>query len=127
MAVEKTLLTWSWPASVDLSDRQYRAVTLTAGRLAVAGAGAHAWGILQDQPRAIGEAGLVMIHGVSKAVVDGLAVNVAVGDPLRVGTDGRLIRATLNRDRVIGHSLEAVTADRVVASVLLTPFAILTV
>ena len=127
MAAAKPLLTWSWPAGEDLHERQFRAVKVVEGRLVLAGPDEHAWGILLNQPHA-GSAGLVMIHGVTKAVVNGGGGNaVAPGDPLKVGPEGALVKATENGDKVVGRCLEAVASDGVVASVLLTPFEILVV
>ncbi len=122
MAHQQTVLTWSWPASTDLSARQFRAVTLSSGELAVASSGAHAIGILQDEPDSQGMAGLVMVLGISKAVVDGGSDSVSALSPLKVGTDGKLVLAGTGDDNQVAVSLEDVEVDGVVASVLLTPF-----
>lgn len=121
MATQKTVLTKSWPAGENLSERQFRAVYLDGGTLKAAGtANRRAIGILQDNP-ALGEAGKVMMLGISKAEINGNSENVGVGDLLTMAANGVLIKSEAAGDSVVAVALEAVTADGVIAEVLVTP------
>jgi len=114
------VLSTSWPASGDLSSYQYHAVKISSGEVALCGASDIPIGILQNQPDADGVAAEVGLIGISKAVVDG-STNVAIGDFLAVNSDGHLIKTTTASDQVVAQALEAVTADGIVAKVLLAP------
>lgn len=120
MATENMVLSTSWPASGDLSSYQYHAVKISSGEVALCGASDIPIGILQNQPDADGVAAEVGLIGISKAVVDG-STNVAIGDFLAVNSDGHLIKTTTASDQVVAQALEAVTADGIVAKVLLAP------
>lgn len=121
MATENIVLSKSWPASVDLSAYQFHAVKISGAQAALCGAADVPVGILQNKPDAAGKAAEVGLIGVSKAVVNGSSVNVAIGDFLAVNANGRLIKTTTASDNVVARALEAVTADGVVAEVLLDP------
>jgi len=120
LATENMVLSTSWPASGDLSSYQYHAVKISSGEVALCGASDIPIGILQNQPDADGVAAEVGLIGISKAVVDG-STNVAIGDFLAVNSDGHLIKTTTASDQVVAQALEAVTADGIVAKVLLAP------
>ncbi|MDD3494090.1 MAG: DUF2190 family protein [Candidatus Thermoplasmatota archaeon] len=120
MATENMVLSTSWPASGDLSSYQYHAVKISSGEVALCGDTDIPIGILQNQPDADGVAAEVGLIGISKAVVDG-STNVAIGDFLAVNSSGHLIKTTTASDQVVAQALEAVTADGIVAKVLLAP------
>lgn len=78
-------------ASADLSAEQFKLVVVDAnGRAAVAGAGAHCAGVLQNDPDALGRAGTVMIDGLSR-VIAGAAV--APGANVAADASGRAVTA----------------------------------
>jgi len=120
LATENMVLSTSWPASGDLSSYQYHAVKISSGEVALCGDTDIPIGILQNQPDADGVAAEVGLIGISKAVVDG-STNVAIGDFLAVNSSGHLIKTTTASDQVVAQALEAVTADGIVAKVLLAP------
>jgi len=120
LATENMVLSTSWPASGDLSSSQYHAVKISSGEVALCGDTDIPIGILQNQPDADGVAAEVGLIGISKAVVDG-STNVAIGDFLAVNSSGHLIKTTTASDQVVAQALEAVTADGIVAKVLLAP------
>lgn len=115
------VLSTSWPASGNLSDYQYHAVKISGSAVALCGENDIPIGILQNKPNAAGVAAEVGLIGISKAVVDGNSVNVAIGDFLAVNSSGHLIKATTPGDNTVARALMAVTADGVVAKVLLDP------
>lgn len=121
MATENMVLSTSWPASGDLSSYQYHAVKIAAGKVALCGTNDIPIGILQNQPDADGIAAAVGLIGISKAVIDGNSVNVAIGDFLAVNSSGHLIKTTTALDQVVAKALEAVTADGIVAKVFVYP------
>jgi len=121
LATENMVLSTSWPAAADLSSNQYHAVKIAAGKVALCGENDIPVGILQNQPDADGIAAAVGLIGISKAVIDGNSVNVAIGDFLAVNSSGHLIKTTTALDQVVAKALEAVTANGVVAKVLLDP------
>lgn len=128
MAVYKDVLTYSWPASGDLSDYQYHAVYLnSSGKLALANATSKAVGILQNQPDADGVAGSVMLLGISKAVVDANTNNVTYGDWLKPNASGHLTKMTntsATDKYAVAIALEPSTADGDVISVFVLPYGI---
>lgn len=118
-------------AAADLSAKQYHAVKVDGnGRVALAGAGEAAIGILQNKPTA-GQAATVMVSGISKMVA-GAAINE--GDLIAVGAAGKAkvaVAATTNTadagaaqdplvgSHVIGVAVTPAAGDGVVFSVLL--------
>ena len=121
MATENMVLSTSWPAAADLSSYQYHAVKISSSQAALCGDSDVPVGILQNQPDAVGIAAEVGLVGISKAVIDGNSVNVAIGDFLAVNASGHLIKTTTALDQVVAKALEAVTANGIVAKVLLAP------
>ena len=103
-------------AGADLSDRQYRFVTVDAtGRAVAPAAGAAVAGVLQNDP-ALGQAGLVDIAGITK-VVAGAAVTT--GARVMTTNVGKAITAT-STNHSLGVALET-GADNRVIRVLLQP------
>lgn len=89
MAFEEVLTSQSFQASGDLSAGQYLAVKLDSnGRIALAGEGDKAIGILQDKPAALGRAGAVATAGTSKAVAGG---TVTAGDRVAPNSTGKFV------------------------------------
>jgi hypothetical protein len=121
LATENMVLSTSWPAAADLSSYQYHAVKISSSQAALCGDSDVPVGILQNQPDAVGIAAEVGLVGISKAVIDGNSVNVAIGDFLAVNSSGHLIKTTTALDQVVAKALEAVTANGIVAKVLLAP------
>jgi hypothetical protein len=84
MAVEKGLEPLSFPASADLSARQYRCVSLASdGEVQAASAGAYVMGILQNKPAAVGRAASVQtkagaVTKVSASTTAGVAITVGI-------------------------------------------------
>lgn len=110
------------PAAADLSAKQYYFV-LAAGTLA--GAGAQALGVLQNNP-ASGDAAGVRVMGVSKVVLGG---TVAVGDLISSDANAKGVKYTaasvaagtpepLSGTHVLGIALEAGDAGDLIAVAL---------
>jgi len=77
----------TFEAAADLSTKQYYAVKLDSnGRVAVAGAGEPAIGILQNKPTALGRAAQVRVDGVSYWVAGGA---IAVASRVAADSDGK--------------------------------------
>lgn len=115
----------SLKAAADLSAKQFYAVKITAKDTvnlcsAVTDIG---YGILQDKPKT-GEAGRVRRLGSSKAVVDGNAAAITIGDKLGPNTSGKLVKVTTADRPVMATALEAASADGSIIEVDLTPNAI---
>jgi hypothetical protein len=125
MAVEKALTLVSYPASVDLSAKQYYCVSRASdGEIQVATSGGTVTGILQDGPAAVGRAGAVAIAGVSKVsaqTAGGAAITI--GDPLIASSIGTAIKGTTGGTAyVFGRAAEALTTavGTAIISALLT-------
>src|SRR5574343_819102 len=98
-------------AAADLSAKQYYAVKIdSAGKVAVAGAGELAIGILQNKPAA-GEAANVWTFGpVSKAFAGG---TIAAGAAVAADSNGKLVTATAGK---VNTSDAGASADPLIAS-----------
>lgn len=112
MTVEQALTCVSYPASGDLSAKQFFCVNLASdGEVQVATSGAKVTGILQDAPAAVGRAANVAINGVSKVsatAAAGEAITVGVG--LTCSTVGKAIKASTGGTAyVFGRAMEALT------------------
>lgn len=113
-------------ASADLSAKQYYGVKLhsTVGQIALGAAVTDVlYGILQDKPKE-GEAGRVRVHGISKAIVDGNAGAIAIGDKLGSDANGKLVKAHTADRPIAAIALAAATVDNARIAVLLTPGAV---
>lgn len=113
MAVENLGKTISRIAAASFAAKQYFfAVIDSDGKAAVAGDGANAVGVIQDDVAA-GEASCIMVgDGITKVAI-GAAVNK--GDNLASGSDGRAIVAATG-DYILGQALEtASTAGNIIS------------
>lgn len=105
MAFEEgiTTETMSGQAAADLSGNQYYAVkldtTAAGSRVALAGEGDKAIGILQDKPSAAGRACAVAIGGTSKAVAGG---SITAGDRVAQNSTGKLVTVGSGDDWSLG-------------------------
>ena len=108
MAYETVGLPVSWPAGMDLSNRQYYAVTsTTAGLITTAATTVTVLiGVLQDDPNAVGAIGSVMQQGVSRAVCYGGDTAINPGDSLTVNANGILVKTTATGAQVVGRAQE---------------------
>ncbi len=91
MATEQRLLNYGFPASADLSAKQFQAAIVGANGIALAAAGKNMDGILQDKPKS-GEAGTIAMFGVSKALSAG--TGFSAGDNLEVVSGGFQTQST---------------------------------
>lgn len=113
MAAEKVLFRDIFPASVDLSAKAGHAVVInSSGQLALCGAGAQAYGILEDTPKA-GEGGTVAVLGIVKAVAGDV---IAAGAQVEVDAAGKII--TFASGKPIGVAREAAAAGQIIAITL---------
>jgi|SRR6185503_10990090 len=116
MAVENLGKTLTFPAAGDLSAKQYRFVNQDSnGRVDVAGDGANAIGVLQDDPAAIDRAACVMVgDGLTK-----IEAGAAFSANANLGSDsvGRAIAAATG-DYVLGRAREAATAAGQIVSMV---------
>jgi len=112
MSVEKALTCVSYPASADLSAKQFYCINLASdGEVQVATGGAKVTGILQDNPAAVGRAAAVAIGGISKVSAQtGGGAAIAIGDPLIASSIGTAIKGTTGGTAfVFGRAAEALT------------------
>lgn len=117
MATEQNLQKLSFPAGVDLSDYQYRAVKKdSSGVLQLGTAGARIDGILQDAPES-GEPGAVAVAGRSKCVA-GEAFDVDA--LLTPGANGVMVVCGTG-DIPCGTATESAGASGDVASMIVNP------
>lgn len=122
MAGAKELVTVSYLASGNLSALQYHFVYLaTDEQVTQATASTVIDGILQDDPDAENEGALVGIEGISKLVVDGNSVNIAVGDKLAANSSGHGVKTATNLDDYGAVAMNASTADGDIIQVRLMP------
>jgi len=106
-------------AGADLSAKQFYAGALNSSGELVLGAAGTALGIIQDKPKD-NTTGRLRLQGISPAIVNGNSVNIAVGDPLKSDSNGLLVKAATDKDRVVAIALQAATADGIYIDVLLT-------
>jgi len=92
-------------------------IAATAGTVDLATSGEKVIGICENDPTT-GEAVKILGVGVTKLVVNGNSVNIAVGDVLKAYTGGIGVKAASDHDRTFAIALEPATADAVVIDVL---------
>ena len=113
MAFERIERVETLEAAADLSAKQFYIVKISTTRtIDVADSAAVAYGVLQDKPKS-GEDGNVApcgSGGITRLVVDA-TTDIAVGDYIKSHTNGKGIKATTDKDRVIGRAMEAATED----------------
>lgn len=108
----------SLPAAGDLSTKQYYALAVNdVGRVAVAGDGVSAVGILCNKPTAIDDVAAIAYDGKVKAIA-GATFNAGV--ELASNAEGKLITAT-SGERILGIAVEPGVDNRIV-TVLLKSF-----
>lgn len=110
MAFEQRLLNYGFPASADLSARQFCAVKLdTNGQIALAASGKNMDGVLQDKPNAQSIPGEVAMFGVTKVAAGG--TGFAAGDLLEVTTNGTF--QTQSAGTVVAKALTAAASGAI--------------
>ncbi len=108
----------SLPAGSDLSTKQFFFMDVTAGKLAVAGAGTRVAGVLADDPAAINRPGQLQIAGVAKVLAAG---TITSGAGVASDASGKAVAAT-GSAFVVGICVNLGTvATGEYAAVLLTP------
>ena len=109
----------SYPASGDISAHQYKAVVLDSSEeVALAGANAKVFGILQNAPDAQGEMARVRIHGVSLVKV---SETIATGKYLTSTSAGLGEVVDAADEHCFGYALGDGVANDLI-DVLVTPF-----
>ncbi len=112
MAFEESKISVTIPAGSDLSASQFCFVEINAsGQLAVAGAGAMADGILQNDPNAAGRAGEVAIGGIVQVKCGGA---VTRGGPVASDASGKAVNATTG-NIILGTALETGANNGIIA------------
>ena len=119
MAYENIILNIGQETTADLSASQYLAV-ITPDALAVAGAAANAFGILQNKPDGSASGAqittaTVMVAGISRAIA---SAAIVAGAKVGCAAAGEL-RTAVSGDHVIGIALEAAAAQGDIFAVLL--------
>lgn len=103
-------------AAADFAAQQYRAVVVdSTGKAAIAGVGARAVGVLQDNVPS-GEAASVRVMGVTKMVA---GAAVAAGGIVSTDSTGRAVVSATTGHAQVGIALTAAAAAGEVISVLL--------
>lgn len=77
-------------------------------------------GVLINKPTA-GAAAAVQMDGIAKVVSNGATVNIAAGDWVKAGPDGKAYKCGTAPAQVLGRAQEASTTDGRVIQVLLDP------
>lgn len=112
MTVEQALTKVSYPASADLSAKQYFCVNLASdGEVQVATSGAAVTGVLQDTPAAVGRAAVVAVQGITKVAATAASGEaITIGSALIASTIGKAVKASTGGTAyVFGRALEALT------------------
>ena len=117
MAYEEQLQSISVAAGADLSEKQYRFMTInSSGELAATGDGLKADGVLQNKPDAQGRTGALGISGVSKLEA---GAAITAGDDLAPDSVGRGVTASVTGDVVAARALEDASGAGSIIAVLL--------
>lgn len=112
MAFEDNKISVTLPASGNLSASQYHFVEVnSSGQAAIVGDGAHADGVLQNDPAAAGRAAEVAIAGVVKVKCGGV---VTRGGPVGSDADGKAVNAAAG-DIILGTALETGANNAIIA------------
>lgn len=107
-------------ATASLATKQYYGVivdTSNAGQCVIAGANAHIFGVLQNEPAAGEVAQVRTVRGVTTKAVCGAAVSV--GDRIVTDSSGMFIPATSGTLKVVGIALTATSASGEIFEMLL--------
>lgn len=78
------------------------------------------YGVLLNEPAA-DQAATIQRTGIAKVVSNGATVNIAADDPVFASTDGKVYKAGTADVAILGHALEASSADGTLIQVLLNP------
>lgn len=117
MAREVAILLRTREAAADLSASQFCAVILdNTGKINLPGAGAAAFGVLQNKP-ASGQQGGVMVYGLTRMIV-GAGGTVTAGDKVMVDTAGAAVTAT-STNFAIGFAEETGAPGTTIAVILI--------
>lgn len=117
MSYENQVLTKTWLASESLATHQYKAMELSTTTVARTNATTDsAIGILQNNPGS-GEAAVVCLLGISKAIA---GAAIAAGAKVSVTNDGKLQTAATGQ-HVLGICVEAAAADGDVFALFVCP------
>lgn len=112
MATENVNFSLPYDAASDLSDDQYKIVTInSSGNAALAGAGDYAVGVLQNDPKS-GESAEVAVLGKSKVEAGG---SISQGDQIAANSNGKAVTATQSTvDTTTSSSTEDVDGSNVI-------------
>ena len=117
MSRSEKMIPISLEAGADLSAKQYFFVAVSAdGQIDPAGDGAHADGVLQNNPSAAGRVAEVAIGGVVEVICGGV---VTRGGPVASDTNGEAVNPA-SGDVILGTALET-GADGSVISMIFNP------
>lgn len=110
----------SFKAENDLSSKQYYIVELSAAdQVDVCdNSGDTPLGVLQNKPEA-SEAALVRLSGITQVVSDGSGTAISVGDYVGTDGNGKAIKKSTDKDKILGIALDASSADGTVIRVLI--------
>lgn len=118
MATHNAMDCISIDASGDLSAAQFHFVSVDSnGQIALTGDGAHADGVLQNDPDAAGKAGEVAIRGVVKVEA---SAAIAAGAEVSSTAAGEAVTAT-SGDIILGTALKAASGDGSIIPMLFNP------
>lgn len=122
MAVSSSEHVTSLQAAADNRTKQYHIAKVSgAHAFTFATAGDRPVGILQNDPNT-GEAGAIMLGGISRCVSDGSGTAIVAGDPVKSDGSGRAIKAATDKDKAVGYALDGSSAAGIIISVLVNPF-----
>jgi hypothetical protein len=105
-------LIMSFAAGSDLSTKQYKAVTVSSGTIAVASTGGNAIGFLMNAPTSGQACEIATLGGGAKAIAGG---TIAAGDLLEVDSNGDLVYATGAAENVVARALQSAVDNDVFA------------
>ena len=109
MAYNIRILDASFPAGADLTDEQFKFISLNSdGEAVLASAGDLALGVLQHDPDE-SQASAVRVAGISKVVA---GATVGSGEEVEVGADGKAIE--LDSGNCLGICLEGGDEDEII-------------
>lgn len=116
MALKEAGTCITLPANADLSANQNAFVVLnTSARVALAGNGADAVGVLVNDPDAAGRPATIQIDGIAKVKVG--TGGVTMGDNVAADTNGVAILAATG-DAILGKALETAAAGAIISVLL---------
>lgn len=102
----------SFAAGADLSAKQYKAVTITAGVVQVASTGQNAIGFLMNAPTSGQACEIASLGGGAKAIAGG---TIAAGDLLEVDSNGDLVYAVGAAENIVARALQSAVDNDIFA------------